>query len=87
MHEKCSHCELVYEKEVGFFYGAMYVSYGLTSGFFITSYVIDQLWVHSDVWSFILFILIVYIILFPFTYRQARLIWLNFFHKYDEAFD
>jgi hypothetical protein len=29
MHEKCSHCGLIYQIEPSFFYGAMYVSYGL----------------------------------------------------------
>ena len=29
MHEKCSHCKLVYQIEPSFFFGAMFVSYGL----------------------------------------------------------
>ena len=30
MHDNCSHCKLKYKIEPSFFYGAMYVSYGLT---------------------------------------------------------
>ena len=29
MHEKCSHCGQVYKIEPSFFFGAMFVSYGL----------------------------------------------------------
>jgi hypothetical protein len=29
MHDNCSHCGLKYQIEPSFFYGAMYVSYGL----------------------------------------------------------
>jgi hypothetical protein len=29
MNEKCSHCKLVYQIEPSFFFGAMFVSYGL----------------------------------------------------------
>ena len=31
-HKNCSHCNLKYEIEPGFFYGAMYVSYALAIG-------------------------------------------------------
>ncbi|MBU2061763.1 MAG: DUF983 domain-containing protein [Bacteroidetes bacterium] len=84
MHETCSHCGLKYEKEVGFFYGAMYVSYGLTSGFFIISYVLDQLYFQAETWKFIVFVLSTYVLLMPLTYRFARLIWLNIFFPFKE---
>lgn len=82
MHETCSSCELKYEKEVGFFYGAMYVSYALTSGFFIVSFVIDQLYFQSAAWKLITFLIVSFLVLMPLTYRLSRLIWLNFFFKY-----
>jgi len=31
MHERCSACGLVYEREQGYFVGAMYVNYALTA--------------------------------------------------------
>jgi len=30
MNTTCSHCQLQYEREPGFFYGAMYISYGFS---------------------------------------------------------
>jgi uncharacterized protein (DUF983 family) len=35
MLANCSNCGLKYEKELGFFYGAMYISYGLNIGLFV----------------------------------------------------
>ena len=32
MHENCPHCDVRYEVEPGFFYGAMYISYAFTVG-------------------------------------------------------
>ena len=85
MNTNCDSCGLVYEKEVGFFYGAMYISYGLTSGFFIVSYLIDQMYIHAKVGNFILFIFIVFLLLMPITYRLSRLIWLNIFFPYGKG--
>lgn len=31
MHERCSHCHLKYERDHGYFLGAIYINYGLTS--------------------------------------------------------
>jgi hypothetical protein len=84
MNETCSNCQLKYEKEVGFFYGAMYVSYALTSGFFIVSFIIDLMYVQAAMWKLITFLIVSLVILSPLTYRLARLIWLNFFFKYKD---
>lgn len=84
MHESCSHCGMKYEKEPGFFYGAMYVSYALMSALFISSFVIDNLWIHSQTWQYMTFIVLAMILSVPLTYRLARLIWINFFTKFDQ---
>ena len=40
MNEKCSKCGLKYMMEPSFFYGAMYVNYGLTVGLSIITFAI-----------------------------------------------
>jgi uncharacterized protein (DUF983 family) len=42
MHENCSHCGLHYQIEPSFFYGAMYVSYGLTVGIGVAAFIISK---------------------------------------------
>ena len=84
MNEKCSCCELVYEKEPGFFYGAMYVSYALMSGTFIIWFVSDLLWFHLSAPMLALFVGLTILLFFPLAFRWARLIWLNFFFRFDK---
>ena len=46
IHDKCSHCHTKYRMEPSFFYGSMYVSYGVGIAFavaaFISSYVFSS---------------------------------------------
>lgn len=86
IHKNCSHCDLKYEKEPSFFYGAMYASYALTSGWFIVWFFMDMFILHMDTLSFALFITLSIIALSPLTIRVSRLLWLNFFNKYDKRF-
>ncbi len=84
MNEECSYCGLNYEREPGFFYGAMYVSYGLMSGILIVWYIADLLWLHLS--AIVLFLLVVasLLLFFPVAFRWARIIWLNFFVRYEK---
>ena len=48
MHEKCSHCGLRYQIEPSFFFGAMYVSYGLNVAVGIAAFIISYLIFNSS---------------------------------------
>ncbi len=85
MHSNCSHCGLRYEREMGFFYGAMYVSYMLNIAMFVTFIVayfvlLEQ---YIEGWMLMTAYVSLTIILIPVYYRVSRIIWLNFFQKYD----
>jgi len=86
MKETCSSCNLKYERETGFFYGAMYVSYALMSGILIVWFLVDLFWLHTS--AIVLFSLVVstMALLFPLAFRWARTIWLNFFVRYDKNY-
>lgn len=84
MNEKCEHCELKFEKETGFFYGALYVSYALTSGWFLTWFILYLTVLNWDTFYFALFIAGTLIVLSPLAIRWSRLIWMNFFYKYKK---
>lgn len=83
--ETCSHCGLRYEKEMGFFYGAMYVSYMLNIALFVTSVVAYFILLDQYISGTTLMIIYVSltVILMPIYYRLSRTIWLNFFNSYD----
>jgi uncharacterized protein (DUF983 family) len=84
MRKTCEHCGLRYERETGFFYGAMYVSYAMVSGLFILLFVADALFFNMKAEALFAIFTSMILVVFPVTYRWSRLIWTNFFVKYDE---
>jgi uncharacterized protein (DUF983 family) len=81
--EQCAHCNLKFEKEPGFFYGAMYVSYALTSGVFIVAYLLQLTLFNLPVTQFAVGMVSLLLLTFPLLARWSRLLWLNFFVKYN----
>jgi uncharacterized protein (DUF983 family) len=80
----CPSCGLKYEKEVGFYYGAMYVSYGLGVGLFVTCWVTFNLFFPgSNTWLQIGVISGLSIFLSPYLYALSKIIWANIFFSYD----
>jgi uncharacterized protein (DUF983 family) len=84
MNAKCSCCGEVFEKEPGYFYGAMYVSYALMVAWLAACWAFDLLFIHSDLKWFLTFVVGTMALLMPITYRVSRLVWLNFFVKFDK---
>lgn len=82
MHEECSHCGLHYQIEPSFFYGAMYVSYGLGVAFSVATFIISYVFCNSSLETAFIAIVVSLIILMPFQMRLARNLWINFFIKY-----
>ncbi len=83
MHENCSHCGLKYQIEPSFFYGAMYVSYGLNVALSIAAFVISYLIIHTSLKTAFIAIILSNIILFPFVLRWSRNIYINMFVPYN----
>ncbi|WP_169312091.1 DUF983 domain-containing protein [Fluviicola taffensis] len=86
MNEVCSICNEKYEKEPGYYFGAMYVSYALMVGVFVVTWIIDSWWLHLDVSIYLISLVSLIILLVPVTFRVSRLIWLNFFITYDPSY-
>jgi uncharacterized protein (DUF983 family) len=86
LHKTCSHCHLEYEKEPSFFYGAMYVSYAISSGWFMIWYALQSFVLNWETLNFALFITGFIIVVSPLTLRWSRLIWLNFFYKFRKEY-
>ncbi len=83
MHERCSHCHTRYKIEPSFFYGAMYVSYGVGVAFAIGVFVISYLLVGTTLKNSFIAIIAALILLLPLIIRLSRNIWINLFIKYD----
>jgi len=83
MNPTCSKCGLKYMMEPSFFYGAMYVNYGLTVGISIATFVIATLFFKFSLVQSFIPIVAVLILTAPFSIRLSRIIWINLFVKYN----
>ena len=81
----CKNCNLKYEIEPGFWYGAMYVSYGLTVFIAMLTWLIMYIFnKEMDVFIQISIISFMIITLFPVVYFLSRLLWINLFVSYNK---
>lgn len=85
MHEKCVHCGELFNKEVGFYYGAMYVSYGLNIAYGIALFLVMVVLLKLNVLVFLFSFLGLVLVLFPITMRTSRLMYINLFVSYDKT--
>lgn len=84
LHDTCSKCGLKYMMEPSFFFGAMYVNYGLAVGLFVGVFIIAKLLFGMSILHSFISIIIVSIILTPVTLRLSRIIWINLFIHYTK---
>ncbi|WP_452225241.1 DUF983 domain-containing protein [Lacinutrix chionoecetis] len=85
MHEKCSNCGTQYKIEPSFFYGSMYVSYGVGIAFAVAAFVISYLFLNSSLNIAIVAIVASQILLYPVIVRLSRNIWISLFMSYDKS--
>jgi hypothetical protein len=86
MHSACPHCKQSFEPEPGFYFGAMFVSYGINTALFITSWV-ALLFIYPDYSLGLLLGILVAVVLLslPFSFRLSRSIWLALFVRFDPS--
>ncbi|WP_019039534.1 DUF983 domain-containing protein [Psychroflexus tropicus] len=84
MHERCSVCNQKFKIEPSFFYGAMYVSYGLGVAFSVAAFITSYFFIGMDVITSFFSIIAVLLIMGPIIMRLSRNIWINFFLSYDK---
>ncbi|RFZ82027.1 DUF983 domain-containing protein [Mucilaginibacter terrenus] len=81
MHETCSHCGLHYEREPGYWYVAMFVSYAFNVAEMVTVAVGTYILTGSNSpWLYVSLLLGIIFLLSPFNYRYSRvalLYWLT----------
>lgn len=85
MHERCSNCNLKYRIEPSFFYGSMYVSYGVGIAFAVAAFVISYLLLDSSLMTAFMVIVGTLIAFAPLIMRLSRNIWINLFIHFDNA--
>lgn len=85
MPDNCPSCNQKYWLEPGFYYGAMYISYGLTVALSVAVFVaMIVLWEFDIMWYLGLNFGSI-LLLFPPIFRLSRSIWINIFVKTDKS--
>ncbi len=87
MNESCSHCGQEFELEPGFYWGAMYIAYGLASAVMLTGFAILYFFFDVDVTTGILIVAAFLLLLYAWVFRTARAIWINIYVGYDKKAD
>ncbi|WP_342747885.1 DUF983 domain-containing protein [Nonlabens arenilitoris] len=84
MNERCSHCGTKYKIEPSFFYGSMYVSYGVGIAIAMAAFVICYFLLNLSRWNIFLVITSISVLSLPIVIRVSRNIWINIFMDYDK---
>lgn len=81
MYKTCENCKFKFEKEPGFFFGAMFVSYALAVGeiiaLFLISYFVLKLSVLYTFCTIVLFAILCSTV----NFKLSRTIWIYLFYK------
>ena len=84
MNKNCGHCGQSFEPEPGYYFGAMFISYGINTALFISVWVGLYLFKEDYSLTLLLTLLGVSAIVFlPFIYRISRSIWIAIFIPFE----
>ena len=89
MNKECPHCDLQFEIEPGFYYGAMYLTYAFTvalmTGVGIFYYLIFK---EIRVWYVVITLTLIVVGSLPVLFRYSRALFLYWFGRvhYDEMY-
>lgn len=84
MPKECDCCGQKFLLEPGFYYGAMYVSYGVSIAFGIALFVAMFILTDWDPTQMLYLAGPLMLITTPYLFKLSRAIWINFFVAYDE---
>ena len=80
MHDSCPECGVSFLREPRFFDGAMYISYAMNVGLFLTSaLIIYQLFSPESEYVYLTAIILEVILLYPLMFRYSRILYLYAF--------
>ena len=84
MNDRCACCGQSFMPEPGYYFGAMFVSYGINAAFFIAVWIGMYLFMDDISLTAILIALVVVVFgLLPVTFRLSRVLWIYIFIRYQ----
>ncbi len=86
MDKSCPHCGQSFEPEPGFYFGAMFVSYGINTVLFLGVWTLLAIFVKDYGLSTLLIALGLTVVVFlPLTFRLSRSVWIAIFVPFQKA--
>jgi len=87
MNDPCPTCGLVFQREPGYFLGAMYVSYGLASALLCGGYYLGAALLPDwDRHYLVALLVLIYLPFVPLVFRYSRAIWI-YFDRWGQSSD
>lgn len=85
MNADCAHCGLHFEREPGFFFGAMYISYAFSVALFVAVGIGLSVLGDFPLYVYFISIVLAVILFLPFSFRYSRILFLHLFGgvRYD----
>ncbi len=83
MPKHCPSCGIDFEPEPGFYWGAMYIAYGLSSFVLLAVAAVCMIGFEMELYPTWGVLVVVAILGFMYNARLSRAIWLSFWHTYD----
>lgn len=84
MNKTCPHCGFDLIQEPSYYFGAMYVSYGVQVAVFVAVYLALRLTIDPGTWTYVAYMIAGSIIVLPFNFRFSRVTWINLFVSYEK---
>jgi hypothetical protein len=81
MNSKCNNCNFLFDKESGFFFGAMFVSYALIVAEAVALFVILQIFLKFNYLTTFISIIVLITLIGTINYRLSRIIWIYLFYS------
>ncbi len=83
MHRRCPLCDLKYDREPGYFIGAMYFSYAISLPTGAVLMLLIWYFTRWELWKIVLATGVLYAPLTPFVVRFSRVLWLHWDRTID----
>ena len=77
MRRTCPSCQLEYEREQGYFLGAMYISYGLGLALGVPMLLWMRVFWNFSRTEFLLALVLTLTLLSPLMFRYSRILWIH----------
>ncbi|EMR03355.1 DUF983 domain-containing protein [Cesiribacter andamanensis] len=84
MHPRCACCGQSFEPEPGYYFGAMFVSYAISTAIFLVALFVLSL-LADEITMLMVFVTVVGVVvgLLPIIFRLSRSLWISIFIHYE----